>query len=142
MNSARKDDVQLFAAAEAVDMLQKQLAHRFPKHEARAWPDVAAAFASFEYEVPASFPEKHLQQARGRHVQIREDAFLLELFRLVWSAPRNQRKRWRTGADRFDLFLPNFRWNEPQYSDTPRTTGCQAARFFEKLFDLRLARER
>src|SRR5262249_42452769 len=103
--------------------------------------DVSAAFAAFKHEVSTSFPEKHPQQAWGRHVQISEDTFPLQLSRLVRSATCNQRERRRAGPDRLNLFPTNFCRDKAQYSNTPRTAGSQVARFLEKLFNLRLARE-
>ena len=118
VNAAGKDDVQIVRRL-AADVLQQHLDHRFPQREARARTDVPAALLSLEDEAPRAVLQKHLQQTRRRHVQVRRDALRFQFPGLIGAAAGDDRERRLVRPNRFQLFAANLVRDEAEDADAP-----------------------
>ena len=101
-------------------VIDQRVGHSAPENEAADGSDVSAALSPFEDEVPRSLLQKLIQEHGRRDVQIGSDPRVLEFFRLIRAAARDDRERGLAVAHRGALILQDLRGHETQETDTPR----------------------
>ena len=141
MDAAGEQQVELALAA-GPSLRQQHFDHLFPQRETGDRPDVAAAFAALEHEAACALFDIHLQQRRGRGMDIGGNAATLELRGLVGTAAGDQRIAGLARPDRFALLVAQGLRHEAEHAHTPGHIADLAACGLQHLAHLRPAHQR
>ncbi len=143
MDAAGKQNVELGRIdLVAGEVIEQDLDHLLPQHEARARPDMAAALTPLENDATYAATRVQPQQLRRGHVQIGRDAQFFELFGLIGTASRDHRKLWRALANLGELLFPQLLRYESQNADAPGAVAELLASRFEQFAHLLAAHQR